>query len=64
MKTRTIAIMLMLLAGVLMSLCLAPFKAVLDGTFLMAAREGKVNIREQLPKYLCDKVPSLPISTE
>lgn len=29
-----------------------PYKVLLDGTFAMAALQNKINLREQIPKYL------------
>lgn len=29
-----------------------PYKVLLDGTFAMAALQNKINLREQMPKYL------------
>lgn len=34
----------------------APFQILVDGTFCAAALKYKVNIREQMPKYLSDEV--------
>lgn len=33
-----------------------PFQILVDGTFCAAALKYKINIREQMPKYLCDDV--------
>lgn len=33
-----------------------PFRVLLDGTFAMAALTNKINLREQMPKYLCEEV--------
>lgn len=33
-----------------------PFRVLLDGTFAMAALQNKINLREQMPKYLCEEV--------
>ncbi|XP_003385131.1 PREDICTED: rRNA-processing protein UTP23 homolog [Amphimedon queenslandica] len=30
-----------------------PFQIIVDGTFCQAALKGKINIKEQMPKYLC-----------
>lgn len=29
-----------------------PYQVLLDGTFAMAALQNKINLREQMPKYL------------
>uniref|UniRef100_A0A0M3IP47 rRNA-processing protein UTP23 homolog n=1 Tax=Ascaris lumbricoides TaxID=6252 RepID=A0A0M3IP47_ASCLU len=34
----------------------APFRVLLDGTFAMAALKNKINLREQMPKYLNEEV--------
>ncbi|KAJ1368523.1 hypothetical protein KIN20_029671 [Parelaphostrongylus tenuis] len=34
----------------------APFRVLVDGTFCNAALANKINLREQLPKYLCGDV--------
>lgn len=35
---------------------LSPYSVVLDGTFCQAALTNKINLREQLPKYLSETV--------
>lgn len=40
----------------------APFQVVLDGTFCQIALTQKVNLREQIPKYLGDEVRLLTTS--
>lgn len=37
----------------------APYQVILDGTFCQAALSNKVNIAEQMPKYLSDQVKLL-----
>lgn len=34
----------------------APYQILIDGTFCQAALKNKVNIKEQMPKYLNDQV--------
>lgn len=36
-----------------------PYQVLLDGTFCQAALKNKVNITEQMPKYLSDEVKLL-----
>lgn len=36
-----------------------PYQIILDGTFCQAALSNKVNISEQMPKYLNDEVKLL-----
>ncbi|VDM99417.1 unnamed protein product [Thelazia callipaeda] len=33
-----------------------PYRVLLDGTFALAALQNKINLREQMPKYLNDEV--------
>uniref|UniRef100_A0A0N5AQQ7 rRNA-processing protein UTP23 homolog n=1 Tax=Syphacia muris TaxID=451379 RepID=A0A0N5AQQ7_9BILA len=33
-----------------------PYRVLIDGTFAMAALNNKINLREQMPKYLCEEV--------
>lgn len=37
----------------------APYQILLDGTFCQAALKNKVNLAEQIPKYLSDEVKLL-----
>ena len=34
----------------------SPYQVLIDGTFCQAALKNKVNIKEQMPKYLNDQV--------
>lgn len=34
----------------------APYHVLVDGTFCQAALKNKINLSEQIPKYLCDTV--------